>query len=72
MAPNRLLNLTAARPNQVGVTVATPHQLVAALSRKGNCYANAFIESFWSSLKYDPIYRHRFVTRAEARSVPFD
>jgi putative transposase len=48
------------------------HQLVASMSRKGNCYDNAFIESFWSSLKYETVYHRRFATRAEARSAIFD
>ena len=34
----------------------------------GNCYDNAFIESFWSSLKYEAVYPRRFATRAEART----
>ena len=29
------------------------HGLVASMSRPGNCYDNAFIESFWSTLKYE-------------------
>jgi len=32
---------------------------------------NAFIESFWSSLKYELVYHHRFATLAEARSAIF-
>jgi putative transposase len=52
--------------------VLTAHQLVASMSRKGNCYDNAFIESFWSSLKYETVYHRRFATRAEARSALFD
>ena len=48
------------------------HQLVASMSRKGNCYDNAFIEAFWSSLKYETVYHRRFATRAEARSAIFD
>jgi putative transposase len=48
------------------------HRLVASMSRKGNCYDNAFIESFWSSLKYETVYHRRFATRAEARSALFD
>jgi transposase InsO family protein len=52
--------------------VITQHQLVASMSRKGNCYDNAFIESFWSSLKYETVYHRRFATRAEARSALFD
>jgi transposase InsO family protein len=46
--------------------------LVASMSRKGNCYDNAFIESFWSSLKYETVYRRKFATRAEARAALFD
>ena len=42
------------------------------MSRTGNCYDNAFIESFWSSLKYELVYHHRFTTRAEARTAIFD
>lgn len=48
------------------------HGLVASMSRTGNCYDNAFIESFWSSLKYELVYHHRFATRAEARSAIFN
>jgi putative transposase len=33
--------------------VLSSHRLVASMSRKGNCYDNAFIESFWSTLKYE-------------------
>ena len=48
------------------------HGLVASMSRPGNCYDNAFIESFWSTLKYELVYHHRFATRAEARTAIFD
>jgi len=48
------------------------HGLLASMSRRANCYDNAFIESFWSSLKYEAIYPRRFATRAEARSAIFD
>jgi len=46
--------------------------LTASMSRKGNYYDNAFIESFWSTLKMDLIYRHVFSTRAEAKTEIFD
>jgi transposase InsO family protein len=52
-------------------TLAT-HGLLASMSRKGNCYDNAFIESFWSSLKYEAVFGRRFATRDEARSAIFD
>ncbi len=48
------------------------HGLVASMSRKGNCYDNAFIESFWSSLKYELVYHQRFATYAQARTAIFD
>ena len=46
--------------------------LVASMSRKGNCYDNATIESFWSTLKLELIYRRNFATRTQARSQIFD
>jgi len=46
--------------------------LTASMSRKENCYDNAFIESFWSSLKYELVYHHQFATRAQARTAIFD
>ena len=48
------------------------HGLVASMSRKGNCYDNAFIESFWSSLKYEVVYHQRFATFAQARNSIFN
>ena len=52
--------------------VLADHGLLASMSRKGNCYDNAFIESFWSSLKYELVYHHRFASRADARAAIFD
>jgi transposase InsO family protein len=46
--------------------------LTASMSRKGNCYDNAFVESFFSTLKYELVYHHRFSGLAEARSAIFD
>ena len=46
--------------------------LVASMSRKGNCYDNATMESFWSTLKLELIYRRDFATRAQARTEIFD
>jgi transposase InsO family protein len=48
------------------------HGLTASMARKGNCYDNAFIESFWSTLKYELVYHRRFATLAEARTAIFD
>jgi transposase InsO family protein len=45
---------------------------IASMSRKANCYDNAFIESFWSTLKLDLVYRTEFATRQEAQREIFD
>jgi transposase InsO family protein len=52
--------------------ILAQYGLVASMSRKGNCYDNAFIESFWSSLKYEVVYPQRFATFADARSAIFN
>jgi transposase InsO family protein len=46
--------------------------LVASMSRKGNCYDNAAMESFWSTLKLELVYRRVFLTRAQAKNAIFD
>jgi len=46
--------------------------LVASMSRQGNCYDNAAMESFWSTLKLELVYRQEFATRAQARRQIFD
>jgi len=45
---------------------------MASMSRRGNCYDNAAMESFWSTLKIELIYRGRFETRAQAQTAIFD
>ena len=44
------------------------HGLVASMSRKGNCYDNAPMESFWGSLKNELVHHQRYATRAEAKA----
>lgn len=41
--------------------------IVCSMSRKGNCYDNACIESFHSIIKRELIYLTRFQTKEEAR-----
>lgn len=48
------------------------HGLVAFMSRRGNCYDNAAMEAFWSSLKNEHVHRRRFATRADARTAIFN
>ena len=40
--------------------------MIGSMSRKGNCYDNAVIEAFHSTLKRELVYQKRFVTRQEA------
>jgi transposase InsO family protein len=37
-----------------------------SMSRKGNCYDNAPMESFWGTLKNELVYHQRYATRAQA------
>jgi putative transposase len=46
--------------------------LVASMSRKGNCYDNASMESFWSTLKLELVYRRAFVSRRQAQTEIFN
>ena len=46
--------------------------VVPSMSRKGNCYDNAAMESFWSSLKRELVHRCDFATRAQARVAVFE
>jgi putative transposase len=48
------------------------HQMVASMSRRGNCWDNAVMESFFHSLKTERAYHQRYRTRAEARADVFD
>jgi putative transposase len=43
-----------------------------SMSRKGNCWDNAVVESFFSSLKMELVYLTDFVTRHHARSALFE
>jgi len=45
---------------------------VPSMSRRGNCYDNAAMESFWSSLKRELVHRRTFASRAEARAAIFE
>lgn len=46
--------------------------IIASMSRKGNCYDNAHVESFFHSLKTELVYRRNFKTRKEAMQAIFE
>jgi transposase InsO family protein len=39
------------------------------MSRRGNCYDNAPMESFWGTLKTALVYQYRFQTRDQAKRM---
>ncbi len=46
--------------------------MVVSISRTGNCYDNAAMESFWSTLKWECASRTCFPTRATAKQAIFE
>jgi len=46
--------------------------ITCSMSRKGNCWDNAVVESFFGTLKQELVYRCDFETRAEAKAAIFE
>jgi len=46
--------------------------LVGSMSRKANCYDNATMEAFWSTLKLELVYRREFDDASQLRQALFD
>src|SRR4029078_12152735 len=46
--------------------------LIASMSRKGNCYDNAAMEAFWSTLKREALADRADWTRARGRGELFE
>ena len=42
------------------------------MSRRGNCYDNAAMEAFWSTLKLELIYRRQFEDATQVLHALFD
>ena len=52
--------------------VLAAHGLTCSMSRTGNCYDNAVMESFWSKLKTELVYQEKYKTRDQARQSIFE
>ena len=52
--------------------LAKEHGFISSMSRKGNCWDNAPMESFWGKLKQEWLNEQHFRTREEARSAVFE
>lgn len=48
------------------------YNFICSMSRKGNCWDNAPMESFWGKMKCEWLYRKHFKTHQEARSSVFE
>jgi transposase InsO family protein len=52
--------------------VLASHGLTASMSRRGNCWDNAVVESFFHTLKTELVHHQRYRTREEARQDIFE
>ena len=43
------------------------YQMVQSMSRKGNCWDNSAMESFFKTLEVELVYPQRYATRAHTR-----
>lgn len=48
------------------------HAITCSMSRKGDCWDNAVVESFFKTLKVECVYRHRLHTRPQAQQLLFE
>src|SRR5665213_1208696 len=46
--------------------------LQCSMSRVGNCWDNAVVESLWASLKNELVFQRTFVTKQEAKEAIFE
>ena len=53
-------------------TILAAHDIEASMSRRGNCYDNAVVESFFGSLKTELIHHEDYKTRQQATQSIFD
>jgi putative transposase len=48
------------------------HGITCSMSRRGDCWDNAAMERFFSTLKIERVFRRRYRTRDEAKADLFD
>ena len=46
-------------------------RILCSMSRKGNCWDNAVVESFFATLKKEEVHRERYLTREQAKASLF-
>ena len=53
-------------------TLLASNGIRASMSRTGDCFDNAVVESFWGKLKTELVYHERFRIKAQARAAVFE
>jgi transposase InsO family protein len=53
-------------------TLLRDNSITCSMSRKGNCYDNAVMESFFATLKQELVYHRQYQTRKEAKQDIFE
>ena len=48
------------------------HGMAVSVSGVGQCWDNAAMESFWSTLKTELVHHERYATREQARASSFE
>ena len=48
------------------------HGITCSMSRSGNCWDNASMESFFKSFKVELVYQSKYATREEARKSIYE
>ena len=48
------------------------HGIPCSMSGRGDCYDNAMMESFWATLKTEPVHHQRYATRDQAQQSIFE
>jgi putative transposase len=54
------------------LNLLSKNEVLPSMSRKGNCYDNAFVESWFKSLKSEWLYRHDYENETELRALVFE
>ena len=57
---------------KTSMALALGHTVGHPVSRKGDCWDNAPMESFFGTLKTECLHHYKFKTRDQARQVVFD
>ena len=52
--------------------VLAAHGVIASMSRRGNCWDNACVESFFGTLKRELVYHRHYATREDAKRDIFE